>query len=894
MISSDDESDQEQQPCSQKPSPPEPSVVAQPTQYQDPLPTQDSYSSSDDDGNVEFDEELAAQMDPFFQPGHHFGNPNRFESNVGFHYTQEQKSIVDLMQVIHHINAPDSAFKMILEWAQRSSEAGFNFIPTRGGVQFNSHFPMISDLAHRTDAQLPKLRPVLLSHDEISEVVTFDFKGCALNLLQDRSVMKKQNLCLDWENPLAPYEPPKNRLGEALSGKVCRENRARFITDPTKQLFCPIICWFDRTSITGNSRFSLAPFMVTFGIFTEEFRRHLEAWFVLGYMPKPQGSSAEKVKNETGRSMRDYHLQLKELLKSYKDTEAIIRDVVLPIGPEGEKLLDVICPILYIIQDMEEGDRLCGLFGGHLAAKQRHCRACNVSFKHLDEHRKSKFECTFAEAAHMRDIARSHNEERRKKHSMHWLDNAFYELPFVDQIRGIFGATPSEVLHCLRKGVIEWCNQLCMGKLTTTRKTEIDRLGRLLTNKTRQTAKQAYPKTSFANPSQVTMCSAKEHVGLLFLFVIISHYDDGWKFLNSQLDLKSNGEVTLIHIMELFEALLCFEKWLCQPQQWDLEEEARAMADGQKSIRKLMKMCKERLPRLEGNGWKRPKFHELLHLITDMQRYGSAINFMAERPESLLKDTGKRVGRKAQKRKDGSIYELQSASRFANMTMVSSVHAKMFHPEMYNNNPEYDVESDSDSGEEDEVVTESSGRAAFGSVTKNGDGSISVSWLTKSKASAESWSLLEGLPQYLIEKFGDNVDICTEYKRDDNTFRCHPNFMNGGPWYDWLRVGFENQRTKQVRNFPCKLVAVVVENKKTSNAKYTMVLQCAQDTTERSSVLFTEWTWAPRFEVAPAASIHSQCFVIPIGNDKKNNKPLIIEALPVEEWAGKFTSVFQD
>ena len=422
---------------------------------------------------------------------------------------------------------------------------------------------------------------------------------------------------------------------------------------------------------------------------------------------------------------------------------------------------------------------------------------------------------------------------------MHRLDNAFYELRFVDpQIRGIFGATPTEVLHCLCKGVIEWCNQMCLGKLTTTRKTQIDRLGRLLTNKTRHTAKQAYPKTSFANPSQVTMCSAKEHVGLLFLFVMISHYDEGWRFLNLQLDLKSDGEaITLIHIMELFKALLCFEKWLCQPQQWDLEEEARAMADdGQKSIHKLMKMCKERLPRLEGNGWKRPKFHELLHLITDMQRYGSAINFMAERPESLLKDTGKRVGRKAQKRKDGSIYELQSASRFANMTMVSLVHAKVFHPEMYNNNPKSDVESDSDSGEEDEVVTESSGRAAFGSVTKNRDGSISVNWLTKSKASAESWSLLEGLPQYLIETFGDNVDICTEYKQDDNTFRCHPNFMNGGPWYDWLRVGFENRRTRQFRTIPVSWLQLLSKTKKTVNAKYTMVLQSAKGPQPRLSV----------------------------------------------------------
>ena len=49
---------------------------------------------------------------------------------------------------------------------------------------------------------------------------------------------------------------------------------------------------------------------------------------------------------------------------------------------------------------------------------------------------------------------------------MHLLDNAFLKLPFMDQQHSVFGATPSEILHCVRIDPIKECNSLILDEIT--------------------------------------------------------------------------------------------------------------------------------------------------------------------------------------------------------------------------------------------------------------------------------------------------------------------------------------------------------------------------------------------------------------------------------------------
>ena len=60
-----------------------------------------------------------------------------------------------------------------------------------------------------------------------------------------------------------------------------------------------------------------------------------------------------------------------------------------------------------------------------------------------------------------------------------------------------------------------------------------------------------------------------------------------------------------------------------------------------------MKMRKACIPWENSDRWNFPKFHKLLHIIEDISRFGSPINYCAERSESLLIPSAKQPGRRA-------------------------------------------------------------------------------------------------------------------------------------------------------------------------------------------------------------------------------------------------------
>ena len=231
-----------------------------------------------------------------------------------------------------------------------------------------------------------------------------------------------------------------------------RDAYQRLITNPDRQLFVPIIQWIDRTSVTGNDRFSLKPYMFTPAIFKVEFRNTIEAWGYHEFLPKPSTSSAQNQTQTQGNNICNYHMELYTVLLPFTSAGPRLRNVKLPLGPDGFMSVDIITCILFVIQDMQEGDALCGRFGSHATGIQRHCRACNVHANDLDN---PHAVCSFLNKEEMHVIATSENAELRKQYSQHYLNNAFRYIPLADPIHGIFGATPVETLHLFRKGLIE-------------------------------------------------------------------------------------------------------------------------------------------------------------------------------------------------------------------------------------------------------------------------------------------------------------------------------------------------------------------------------------------------------------------------------------------------------
>ena len=210
---------------------------------------------------------------------------------------------IALLKLLDDMNAPDYAFGFVLQWARAASAAKYSFAPP-GGLSSNRNIDVLFASLSNARQLLPSVVNVDVKHGPPVDVIVFDFVPQLLRLLQNPKIMNADNLLIDPMHPLVPYTSPNGHVGEAISGSVYRDAYQRLITNPDRQLFVPIIQWIDRTSVTGNDRFSLKPYMFTPAIFKVEFCNTIEAWGYHGFLPKPNTSSAQNQTQTQGNNIR--------------------------------------------------------------------------------------------------------------------------------------------------------------------------------------------------------------------------------------------------------------------------------------------------------------------------------------------------------------------------------------------------------------------------------------------------------------------------------------------------------------------------------------------------------------------------------------------------------------
>ena len=776
-----------------------------------------------------------------------------------FMFTTDQKWTIALLKILDDMNAPDYAFTDVLSWARDAHADGYSFYPD-GGLSRMRSVDVLFKTMKNAKRLLPSVTTIIVPHGPPREIITYEFAPQLLHLLQNPKIMTSDNLLIDLQNPLAQYQSPNGELGDALSGSVYRNAYTRFITNPTREFFVPIIQWVDRTHITGNNRFSLKPYMFTPAIFKETFRRRIQAWGYHGFLPKSKKSSAQNKMNKLGNNMRNYHAELYAVLQPFTTAGPCLKNVLLPIGPNGTMRVDVVTCILFIIQDMQEGDSLCGRYGTHGVGIQRHCRGCNVNHEDLDN---PNVKCSYLLASNMAAIATNNDLSIRQQWSQHYLNNAFDHVPLADPVRGIFGATPIETMHAFRKGLIETVTLLVLDNVPDTKKAALDTLAMRFHTSHRQTIRKAYPSTDFCNGiTNLSNITANERHGLVFLFVILAQYDEGWAILQQALDKRDKAQ--LFEVINVFECMLCFDEWMNQKTFWNANTYARAKRATHKAIVVLMEMCKRHIPLTKSKtSWKFPKFHELLHIVDDMERFGAPVNFNAQRPESLLICAAKQPGRRAQKRHDGVKFELQSAQRLSYSLMIDSMYTSIWEPlEITDSHPSTDANVTCLDNSVD--IQESTGHGTFGTLWIDEQLQYQLVWKTSTHKDLMQLPLM--LMQFICHHFGRHVQLCTEYVREEFVFRCHPCYQSNGPIFDWMNVVFEHKTNKsKTQTCPCRLAAVVLHT--TNEDRFQLVVQCAQNRTGRDSVLFQEWHWSKQYSVISPATIEGPCFVVSIKDD---------------------------
>jgi hypothetical protein len=106
--------------------------------------------------------------------------------------------------------------------------------------------------------------------------------------------------------------------------------------------------------------------------------------------------------------------------------------------------------------------------------------------------------------------------------------------------------------------------QLVLDNVPNGKKKTLDTMAKQFHKKDRQTIRKLYPATDFSHGvTNLSKISNAERYGLLFLFVILSNSDQGWDILDKA--LKKRTQTDLRKVLNLFEAMLCFDAWLHLP-----------------------------------------------------------------------------------------------------------------------------------------------------------------------------------------------------------------------------------------------------------------------------------------------------------------------------------------
>lgn len=574
-----------------------------------------------------------------------------------------------------------------------------------------------------------------------------------------------------------------------------------------------------------------------------------------------------------GDNIRDYHAILFSILSPLIDLQE--KGGFKWEFEIGGKLCEARCkvPVQFIIGDCKSQDMLCGRYGSHNCHSI--CRDCDCTFQESDD---PNVICTPLKSSHINDLIDNDNTDALQKLSFHTHDNAFRKVCFGGDEYGINGATPPELLHEFRQGIFDTCLQgfyeICNLKTLEW----IDSVCQKISIYAVHQSDRKFPRTSFPKGiTSLAKITADEKIGvLLILFLCL--------YTRSGMDKFSHP--TFANYRKLFHDLLVLHAFLF------LEEHNTLLFDQvNANIRKCMKTIKDVVNRQEGNGFRFPKFHQTLHALTNICRYGSMRNFDGGPGECRGKTNTKQPARLTQKR--AHTVTRQSGERLMEGLALDACLRHMI--ECGNISSRNNNECD-----DDECVTSYGGNKYIISFNELKDGNYRthVQWLGKTKV-RRGWcsqSMLLFIINDVIPSLKSDYITCyTEYKRFGIIFRAHPSYRSSQEWYDWAYVQFYNEEKGGKSIHPSKICCFLVDGCDSKNSKnLMMIIQCSETMKSDTKVdslfpIVERRILDDQYYLVDAACIDQACYAIPdIGCESEVTGVVIVH--PMDTWADEFNN----
>ena len=839
-----------------------------------------------------------------------------------------------LLEILKHVNAPLYLYQRVLAWACAAHKAGYKFLPTR--TTYHTQVNYLESLYSMGNLR-PRTAPALLEGPHLeATTVYFDFIASLKAIFEDPFINRDENLLVNADDHFTPYIPPDGLLGEAITGSWYQEACRTMIKDPTKDFVLPIGTASDEVEISSKANYKAHPVVFFPMILKRKIRYHHRTCRVLGYVACPHSKSKRPSPSgkDKGQNTRNLHLQLRTIFDGFSQAQIddSLKNFSLRLGSQT-KVVNLLIPHMLMICDAQGADYFCGrpLHYGQKAVRIN--RACNASPKRCGNPNRP---CTHIIQSDLQELYGLHKDsefsvkkDAFRRAYMYDCYNVFWDLNLGNCKHGIYSQCVSETLHSIENGVLKHAlEQLFSHDFPAGLRNKLDEIAIWHSKQPRHTGHKLIGnvrfKTGFTKLT-FTTAAEKTYITIALLMALTTEY--GRK--ETRTSFRGRPGDRYIDIIQALELILIFLEWSKQDTFWNIND-TETPKRAHFALRKLMAGIARLIPRTTGSKWNTTKFHEFMHMVFDILRYGSPNNTHSGPMEFLHKYTSVNPAMTSQFQRHN--FEYQLASRLADHLVIERAYRDMNAHEMDpkakdkyededdihqpgpplpdNVNPDNDDDDNDDSDNNDpannidndpdmEPIVQSirgSTKCLLTITTKrplNGplQCQFDEQWKSKSKNLKNKDDVISSIIQYLElhTTIGTHeVLIITEYHRDQLTFRSHPNYRKKGPWRDWVNVRWETEDDDQnVTDYytPSQILCFFSHNTGDDPEQLYALVHPCEISGESHSVLTHQWTLEDEYQVVTVDSLQEHVCMYPYAVDGPvHRNKTMMQLLSKDTW----------
>ena len=684
---------------------------------------------------------------------------------------------IELLKILEEINAPLNAFDKIMNWATKSKTNGYQFTnlhPTRKSLMKELNEMLCAN------SLKPIQKVVTLSDNTTELVTTFDFEKMCFSLLTDENIMKDENFTFVNDDP-RDFKRSDKQSTTCIEDGFLFQSTANLICKDKKDFCLGIKLFIDATHTDVHSNWVLDPVMFTFTFLTNNTTRQHNAWRPIGFINN-QG------KRNTTKSL---HISPKDKLQDFHTQLDIIFESVRKIQQKGGfewnfQYKNVTYPtrmfpvIILIVGDAQGNHKLCGMYNSFYGTSRVN-HSCDCPWISTDD---ENMECNFISHQYIKMLCETNNEDELKSMSQHNIVNAFDNIVIGNHPAGLNALMPAEILHQMFLGVVEYTLSGFLQLYSKKGLCRLDNFARAIYPISIHNSDRSIPNLSSQyGYTSLTRQKGSDRIGIC-LTVLLCLSSDIAEHIGTGCKKSPSDKIRLMY-RNLFQNILLYIEWLSQAT-YNKESLQKYVI----KIKVLMRQMRLLVHRENNKGLKVGKFHEMLHVVRDIELFGPPCGYDGRPGESSHKDT-KRCAVKTQRRK--SVFEFQTGFRIYESLLISNA-SSVFMPQKKTTKKFIDSKSMQDLSQ----LT----MASHYSIHKDNEGNIVQNLLdsnhegtTYQKNSRKfHQDISEYISMFLSKNNVDGIINCRTFITlgDDLLIRCTPSYNSTNVcWYDWVWINWE-------------------------------------------------------------------------------------------------------